>query len=51
MKYHLYETGELCPCCGQPIKLSDPVTLEMFSRVCYLAGLTPWPEEEQDYEV
>lgn len=52
MDFYLYKTGERCPCCGQPIKLADPVSLELFSRVCFMAGLTPWAlEEDEENEV
>jgi len=46
--YHIYRTGERCPCCGQPIKLTDPASLEMFSRICAICKLPPWPEDAAD---
>lgn len=27
----IYKTGDICPCCGQPIKLTDPDELYAFS--------------------
>ena len=35
----LYKTGDPCPCCGQPIKLTHPVDLYAFSVICHLTGL------------
>ena len=32
-------TGDPCPCCGQPIKLTDPSALEMLKRICEMVGL------------
>ena len=38
-KMILYKTGDRCPCCGQPIKLTHPADLYAFSVVCHLTGL------------
>ena len=38
-KMILYKTGDTCPCCGQPIKLTHPVDLYVFSVICHLTGL------------
>ena len=38
-KMILYKTGDPCPCCGQPIKLTHPVDLYAFSVICHLTGL------------
>ena len=38
-KFLLYKTGDACPCCGQPIKLTGRANLYAFSVVCYLTGL------------
>lgn len=27
----IYKTGDICPCCGQPIKLTDPDELYAYS--------------------
>lgn len=32
-------TGDPCPCCGQPIALTDPSALEMLTRICDMVGL------------
>lgn len=32
-------TGDPCPCCGQPIQLTDPSALELLTRICDMAGL------------
>ena len=39
MKIRLYKTGDPCPCCGRPIKWTDPEDLKMFSLLCHVAGL------------
>ena len=35
----LYKTGDACPCCGQPIKLTRKSDLWAFSVVCHVLGL------------
>lgn len=32
-------TGDPCPCCGQPIALTDPSALELLTRICDMVGL------------
>ncbi len=38
-KMILYKTGDICPCCGQPIKLTNRGDLYAFSVICHLLGL------------
>ena len=38
-KMILYKTGDRCPCCGMPIKLTSAAELYAFSVVCHLTGL------------
>lgn len=33
------KTGDLCPCCGQPIKYTDPDNLRMLAMVTDVLGL------------
>ena len=33
--------GETCPCCGQPIPLTDPLDLLLLTCECVLLGLLP----------
>lgn len=35
----IYKTGEPCPCCGQPIRLTDRSALRLFSIVVDMLGL------------
>lgn len=35
----IYKTGDLCPCCDQPIQLTDPKALLAFSYLVELMGL------------
>lgn len=35
------KTGEPCPCCGQPIPLTDPTKLLLLTCECVLLGLLP----------
>ncbi len=44
----LYRTGDLCPCCGQPIKLEDPQALWLFSAMMEMLGLPEAQEEEKE---
>lgn len=34
-----YKTGDRCPCCGQPIRLTGKADLYAFSVVCHVLGL------------
>lgn len=36
------KTGDPCPCCGRPIKLTDPEALRLLAMLADLMGL---PEE------
>ena len=38
---YMYQTGDLCPCCGQIITERDPKWLELFSLTCDILGLKP----------
>ena len=31
--YKRLRTGDPCPCCGQPIRTTDPQLLELLSRI------------------
>lgn len=42
----IYKTGELCPCCGQPIKLTDPDELYAYSVFMGVLGLGLSKERE-----
>ncbi len=33
------KTGDPCPCCGMPIKLTDPEALRMLALVADMLGL------------
>lgn len=33
MQIRLYKTGDPCPCCGQPLALTDPDELLEFSMI------------------
>ena len=46
-KMILYKTGDRCPCCGQPIKLTHPADLYAFSVVCHLLGLNDLARTEE----
>lgn len=35
----LYKTGDPCPCCGQPIKLTAQADLYALSAIAHLLGL------------
>jgi len=35
----MYKTGDPCPCCGQPIKLTAPADLYALSAIAHLLGL------------
>ena len=35
----MYKTGDLCPCCGQPIRHTDPEQLRLFSMLVDVMGL------------
>ena len=36
----IYKTGDICPCCGQPIKLTDSDELFEFSVLVGVLGMT-----------
>lgn len=48
------KTGEPCPCCGQPIPLTDPAELLLLTCECVLMGLLDeaWlqNEDEEEYD-
>ena len=29
----MLKTGDPCPCCGQPIKTTDPLLLQLLTRI------------------
>lgn len=35
----IYKTGERCPCCGQPIQLTEPEALYVYSHLINDLGL------------
>ena len=37
------KTGDPCPCCGQPIKLTDPDALRLLAFAADLMGLPERP--------
>lgn len=39
------KTGDPCPCCGRPIRYTDPDALRMLARLADLLGL---PEEKEE---
>ena len=39
------KTGDPCPCCGRPIRYTDPDALRMLAMLADLLGL---PEEKED---
>lgn len=41
----LYRTGDICPLCGQPIRLTDPGELFWFSYMAIMLLGLPSPEE------
>lgn len=41
-----YKTGDPCPCCGQPIQLTDPAALRLLGILAEMMGFDG-PEEEQ----
>ena len=46
----MLQPGDLCPCCGQPIKTQDPDALMLLSWIAWLTGDKPeksWPEEDK----
>ena len=55
----IYQTGDPCPCCGKPIRYTDPETLRLFSLAVHLVGLVdvskldttqPLPRETEEEE-
>lgn len=42
-------TGDPCPCCGQPIKTTDPVLLRLLTLIRYEMEPQPRTEMEDDY--
>ena len=41
-------TGDPCPCCAQPIRLTDPSALALLTRVCEMAGLPDLRERKSE---
>ena len=55
----IYQTGDPCPCCGKPIRYTDPEALRLFSLAVHLVGLVdvskldtiqPLPRETEEEE-
>ena len=46
----IYKTGERCPCCGQPIKLTEPEALYVYSQLINALGLSEDPNEQEGAE-
>ena len=46
----IYKTGERCPCCGQPIKLTEPEALYVYSQLINALGLSEDPNEQEEQE-
>ena len=44
----VYKTGDLCPCCGQPIKHTALEQLRLFNILVHVMGLDPGDETEED---
>ena len=47
----IYKTGERCPCCGQPIKLTDPEALFVYSTLIAELGLGNEPDKKEEKEL
>lgn len=43
----MYKTGDPCPCCGQPIKLTKQADLYALSMLAHLLGLNEVGRTEQ----
>lgn len=43
----IFKTGDPCPCCGQPIQLTDPDALRLLALITDLLGL---PDERRQHE-
>ncbi len=43
----IYKTGDLCPCCGKPIRLTDPQALQVFSTLVDMMSPPADPAEEK----
>lgn len=44
----VYKTGDPCPCCGQPIRYTDPELLRLFNILVHVMGLAPGDATEED---
>ena len=44
MTDEILKPGDLCPCCGQPIKTSDPEKLLLLSWIAWVKGEKSRPE-------
>lgn len=47
--HNMLRTGDPCPCCGQPIKTSDPVLLRLLTLIRDKTKPQPRTEMEDDY--
>lgn len=44
-------TGDPCPCCGRPIKLTDPEALRILALTADLLGLPEEPTAQESERV
>lgn len=45
----ILKTGDPCPCCGQPILLTDPDALRMLAAIADLAGFSDPKKKSRIY--
>ena len=48
MKYRILKTGDPCPFCGQPIRLTDPDALRLLAAIADIAGVPDAEEEKEE---
>ena len=46
---NILRTGDPCPCCGQPIKTTDPFLLRLLTCIRDAMGPDPRTKMEDDY--
>lgn len=42
------KTGDPCPCCGKPIRMTDPDALQLLNLLADIMGLPENPAEEKE---
>ena len=47
----LLRTGDPCPCCGQPIQLTDPDALRLLAVTANLLGLPDHPAAPESEDI